>query len=1144
MRSLKRARERARACRLKVGGTKGDLFERVKQHLEDVHGVELIPVESEFLKGGKAEVSPAEGCLFYDKKYDLNPAERLFVILHELGHLELHPRLKRRCAAPDPVYGSMYLNDGAPAMARYNRRSQDEAEANAFATEFLCPCDEAFDLWRNDPTGNSGRIARRLGIPTYIVQAQLAEALYKMSLGEKEGHDGGGRRTFKCDKSQEEAATFTGGPVLVNAGPGTGKTATLVRRIEYLLGDLGVTPESLLVLTFSTDAAEELEERVAAKFGEDVASRIKISTFHGFGVSFLQHHGHFADVDANAYILDESGQEELVTGILGDVPCGSLLKLSRPEETVKELVRHIGYLKDRLHTPETLAASLARWQPGEDERARKKAAEEFLGVFRRYEEVKTARKRLDFADLIALPIHILSEEAGLVESYRQRFKWVMVDEYQDVSRSVATLLRYLCGPDNPPWVVGDSRQSIFRFRGAAPENVDDFDKDFPGAKTFHLNTNYRSCVNVVRTANQLATLMEVPEEEENAEYAERWLTADSNPEPLADSSVTLLNADSDRAEQQGIAEQVKGWAGEGVALSEIVVLARRNIDVRNIVLALGRLGVPATTSGLVTAEGAAGDLVNIVTLADRVSASVPRLAFALGRGRYEASVINDLVKDVLAKLGDGGTLPADGYGGSDALAAEVIRAVKCLRRYRLKGDAFTKMCAFLFDGSDYLRRVLEAPDGAERALIIGEIITSLSRAAVYRFTHLDVERHVSRKGFGETFRVSLSISAPCLMPPRSSADAVRVMTCHASKGLEFPCVIVAGQTLSQAPKGYKWLPPGLQPPQDDDTKQSDSLFFVGATRAQRALVVSYANTASGTAKSKLRGVTPLLGRWHRLHEVPTVDLPPIPALRAQADMVAVWGGSLGEAFSARNLDKGSCSINTYLRDFVGVRFPLSTKPLYPIFYSTLRLALQLIVEEAQERGARLAPGDARQIFLEKWAESKVEGHVHHDIYFNLALRYVDRFAAAYEPEGDVELLSPVIGEETNFPVRLDLVAYYRTAGGTTAILFRPESLAEKCKDKGLLWGALDSKRRVPFVLLRLRDPDVRPFVFSGEDGVLYPYLWGARQADFDKESERVLGRLRLFAHGVFVEQVNEYMCDKCESRVPCPHWIEAIAVDE
>ena len=206
--------------------------------------------------------------------------------------------------------------------------------------------------------------------------------------------------------------------------------------------------------------------------------------------------------------------------------------------------------------------------------------------------------------------------------------------------------------------------------------------------------------------------------------------------------------------------------------------------------------------------------------------------------------------------------------------------------------------------------------------------------------------------------------------------------------------------------------------------------------------------------------------------------------------------------------------------------------------------MQLIVEKAHDVRTRVGPEDARQIFVEKWAESSLEEHIHHPIYFNLALSYVDRFAAAYEPEGDVEHLSPIIGEETYFPVRLDLVAYYRTVDGTTvAILFRPESLAGKCKENGLLWGALDSKRRVPFVLLKLRDPDVRPFVFSGEDGVLYPYQWGTRKADFDKEAERVNGRLRLFAHGVFVEQVNEYMCDKCESRVPCPHWIEAAGAD-
>lgn len=496
MRSLKRARNRARACRAKIGASREYLLERVEKYLFEVHSIELISANSEFLKGGRAEVVPAEGCLYYDERFDSDPAEKLMVILHELGHMELHSRLRRLCTAGDPLTGSMYLNDGGPAMARYNKRSREEAEANAFATEFLCPSDEVFERWRAEAGENSKTLAEALGAPVCVVQAQLAEALYRITLGDDA--EKGDRPEFDCDPVQEEAARFTGAPVLVNAGPGTGKTATLVRRIEYLISDLGVAPDSILVLTFSTDAAEELTERIEHRFGLNIADEITISTFHGFGVSFLLHHGQFRDVDANAYILDEAGQAELVTRILGSVDCGRILNIKRPQETVEEIVRHIGYLKDRLRSPETLAAELAQWGPSEQEREAYARAEQFLCLYRAYEQAKSERHRLDFADLIALPIEIMEQEEAMREAHRERFKWVLVDEYQDVSRSVARLLQLICGADNPPWVVGDTRQSIFQFRGAAPENVAKFAEDFPGAKLFELDTNYRSSAEVIQ----------------------------------------------------------------------------------------------------------------------------------------------------------------------------------------------------------------------------------------------------------------------------------------------------------------------------------------------------------------------------------------------------------------------------------------------------------------------------------------------------------------------------------------------------------------------------------------------------------------------------------------------------------------------
>ncbi|HYP28541.1 MAG TPA: UvrD-helicase domain-containing protein [Blastocatellia bacterium] len=1137
MRSLKRSRDHAHTCRAKIGASSEHLLERVEKYLFDVHGIELIPVTIEFLKGGRAEVVPAEGCLYYQENFDQDLAEKLMVVLHELGHLELHPRLQRRCTVGDPLTGSMYLNDGGPAIARYNRRSREEAEANAFATEFFCPSDEVFDRWRNEVDANSVTLAEAFDAPVYVVQAQLAEALSRRTLGVNAA-EASTRREFECDLIQEEAARFTGAPVLVNAGPGTGKTATLVRRIEYLITELGAKPDSILVLTFSTEAVEELIERVERRLKADVINEITISTFHGFGVSFLLHHGQFRDIDANAYILDEAGQAELVTCILGKVNCERILNIKRPQETVEEIVRHIGYLKDRLYLPDRLSNELAKWKPTDEEWEVYTRAEEFLGVYRAYEQAKSERHRLDFADLIALPIEILAQEKAVRDAYHARYKWVLVDEYQDVSRSVSGLLQLLCSVDNPPWVVGDVRQSILQFLGASPENVTKFPEDFPGAKVFELDTNYRSSLDIIKAANQLAALMEAPELE-SSKYAERWKISTENPESIGSPPVSAAIADSDQAEYEGIAAQVQAWSKDGVPLRDIAVLARRNIDVRNIVLALGKLGVQATTSGLVTADGAAGDLANLITFADRQHTSLPRLAFALGRGSFKPKLIHRVVKRLLETLEKDGSFAVIGYRDGNILATEVARASECLRSGRYNADAFTMMCLFLFDGSNYLRRILAQPEGAERYLALSEIVASLSKAAIYRFTHQEATPIVSRKGFGEYFRGALNSSMPCLMPPQSNINAVRVMTCHASKGLEFPCVVVTGQTLSRAAKGYKWLPPAMQPRVQDDTDQANSLAFVGVTRAQQAVMITYAVTASGSARAREREITPLLDRWRNVQNVPTVLLSSVLVVRETAMLEAVWGGTLDRALAARSLDKENCPINTYIRDFLGARYPLNETPLYPLFHAFVRHAMRLIIERAHETGAPVSEQEACEIFLKIWNAGEISDHPHREIYEQRALAYVARMALAYiPPPGQSESLELTIWEEeTELPLRLDLIAQYRKSDGeSVAILFRPESLKEFKREKGLLWGALSSGKRVPFVLLRLSNPHIKPFVFSGEDGELYPYLWG-KDKDFEKEATRVRERFKAFGRSEFQEQISPHKCDQCDSRIPCPHWL-------
>ncbi|MBS1808798.1 MAG: UvrD-helicase domain-containing protein [Acidobacteria bacterium] len=1141
MRSLTRARSVARQVRAQIGYANDKLYERIISYIEKHHQIEVQAVPSAALFGSKAEVRADDAALFYDEALEKDEFEKLFVILHELGHLELHHRLKSVDEVPNLIIGAIYASDGAAALARYNPRAQEEAEANAFAREFLCPGDEVFRRWQSEDRPDSRIIAESLNLPQYLVRAQLAEALALLAMGDGE-QSTKKKQKFECDKSQLAAAKFVGAPALVNAGPGTGKTATLVRRIVYLLDEIKTQPENILVLTFSNEAAEELQSRIAARFGDDIASRIKVGTFHGFGVEILFHHGQFVNLDSNFGILDEIGQQEFVSRILAETECRRILRLSRLDESIEGIVKHINYLKERLHTPDDLEAALRNWQPIEEEKIAYLESQEFLNVFRKYEEIRQVSKLVDFSDLIAAPIKILQEQDEVRHLYREQYKWVLVDEYQDVCRSVAKLLKLLCGADNPPWVVGDPRQAIFRFRGAAPENVIRFEQDFPDVERFNLNTNYRSCPEVIEGANQLAALMQ--SNEDAALDFEAWRPHQDNPIAFGETPLSVAFGNSDKAEQLGIVAQVRKWLEQGASLNDIAVLARRNVDVRNIVLALGENGIPATTNGLATSEGAAGDLAGIITFPDRPRASIPRLAYALGKNRFAPETIDFAINLLLDHLEQESPSPLVIKGEVGELIAEVTQAGDVLAKEKFSGDAFNCICAFLFEGSDYLRRILAEPESAARGLAIDEIVTSIVRAASYRFSHPKDKPLVARRGFADYFRNSLSSNQPSLLPPKENVDAVRVMTCHAAKGLEFPLVIVAGQAssirFSKKEKTFDWLPMQFQPDKENDRRQADSLLFVGITRAKRAMLVTYAGSRSGTSRSESRETADLLGQWVTAHNVFQDEFPPSTAQETHAEVELVWGGSLSQPLASRTLSKDSCTIRTYLNDFARIKFPSSHSPLYPIFFQLVRASLEQIVELAHSQISYLSEQEAENIFFEKWSQHEsVAGHMHERLFGRIGRRYVNRFANAY---GEVSTIDEYLDitfcdETTGLPLRLELVKLYRTTNGEViAIAFRPESLNGKINEKGLLWGKFEAHRN-SLVLLKERFPDLRAFVFSGEDGTLHEFQW-TKPNYYNQGVQALNDRVDAFSRGVFKQKIEEYNCDKCTQRVTCPHWIK------
>lgn len=317
MRSLDEARVRARQCRAALGGPQEGLLVRLEAHLRTEHRVRINAVDPASLEGGAGEidVSGPRPRLRYSRELDDDLARKLELFAHEYGHLVLHARLSNAGTPPDPVLGSAYLGEGAAALARYNPRSREEAEADAFATEFVCPADEVFARWRADETLAPEDLAAEMGVSVELVRVQLAEGLYRVGVPLEDGSREPKPETPPND-DQETAATRKGVPVLVDAGPGTGKTKTLVRRVVHLLAEVGATPESLLVLTFSRAAADELRERVAVAVGAETAARIEIATFHEFGMKVLCEHGNLLGLAERYAILDEASQEDLVARVL------------------------------------------------------------------------------------------------------------------------------------------------------------------------------------------------------------------------------------------------------------------------------------------------------------------------------------------------------------------------------------------------------------------------------------------------------------------------------------------------------------------------------------------------------------------------------------------------------------------------------------------------------------------------------------------------------------------------------------------------------------------------------------------------------------------------------------------------------------
>ncbi len=642
---------------------------------------------------------------------------------------------------------------------------------------------------------------------------------------------------FPLNPAQAEAVRYSEGPLLVLAGAGSGKTRVIIEKIGHLVDRRRVDPARIAAITFTNKAASEMRERVGKRVGGQARDALTVSTFHALGLRFLQQEHGAAGLRRGFSVFDADDSAALVKDL---APKGI------GTEALQQLRHLVSRAKNAGACPETAAAHAQT--PREHEAA---------DVYAAYQQRLAAFNAVDFDDLIRLPLDLLSTDQELLARWQKRFDHLLVDEYQDTNAAQYGLLRLLAGGGCPFTVVGDDDQSIYAWRGADPGNLMTLRQDFPTLKVVPLEQNYRSTRRVLRIANALIS--------HNPHLFEKKLWS-----ALGDGEAVrvLPCRDPEHEAECIVADLVHRAHAERRPWADFAVLYRGNHQARVVERALRLAEVPYHLSGgtayfdrveikdliaylrlIVNPDDDAAFLRVVNTPRREIGATtLERLGqLAAGRGLSLLRTASSL--DALRALPP---RPAVALG-------DFVRLVEGLA-LRARRDSAADIARAVVKGVDYGRHIDEG-----------------SR---------DVSQAQRRRGFLEEFlafleageRATSTLAAQLALLGRGDderrGDAVRLMTLHGSKGLEFPVVYLIG------------LEEGVLPHEsalhDGSLEEERRLLYVGITRAREALTLSHSETRRRFGR--LEKVTP--SRF--LGELPDADLQ--------------WKGRDSDADGARSRD--------------------------------------------------------------------------------------------------------------------------------------------------------------------------------------------------------------------------------------------------
>ena len=604
------------------------------------------------------------------------------------------------------------------------------------------------------------------------------------------------------NEAQAQAIQHTDGPCLVLAGPGSGKTLTIVNRVKYLIEKQKVRPEEILVVTFTRFAAAEMKSRLCLVMGKRDLP-VTVGTFHGIYYGILK----WAYRMNQENILSETEKYQILRGVINK----ERMEIFDEEDFIQDIVAEIGKVKNNRI-------------PLEEFVSEKCSADAFRNIYRNYEQHRKELKKIDFDDMLVLCYELFRSRPDVLAQWQKKFRYVLIDEFQDINRIQYDVIRMLVQPENNLFVVGDDDQAIYGFRGADSELMLGFGKDFPDAKQILLGMNYRSTANIVQNSLKLI--------ENNVERYSKKLEANRE----GGSCLHIQEVKDLVEEAEYVLEEIQKCKENGIKEEEIAILFRVHTDARAVVEAMVERKIPFQMKE------------HLPNIYEHFIAKDIMAYFRLATGKRRRQDFLQVMNRPKRYLG------RDSVSGSQ-VSFEDMRKFYCDKDWMIdridqfEWDVKMLMKMAPYAAIQYIRKRIGYDDFLKEYAFthqinrsdLNEVLAEIEEAAKAFSSVEEWFAHV------EEYTETLKVKEKERNRPR---PGVRLMTIHASKGLEFKQVFLIAANEGRIP--YQ------KAKTDKEIEEERRLFYVAMTRAKDFLKICYVKIKNGKEVTPSRFVDELL----------------------------------------------------------------------------------------------------------------------------------------------------------------------------------------------------------------------------------------------------------------------------------------------